>query len=137
MIDSNQWLRYNIVTIGYIVSEEKYENKKEEDSEKCQILIDYMGYIPYSIGEVTMPTISNFYGIIIVMYLRYKEHNPPHIHAITQDSDAPFLISNGEIMYGDFPPKAKAMVKEFILKYQVELIEMWETGNYKKLPPLR
>ena len=28
-----------------------------------------------------MPTISSFYGIIIVMYLRNKEHNPPHNHA--------------------------------------------------------
>ena len=54
-----------------------------------------------------MPTISHFYRIIIVMYLRNKEHNPPHIHAITQDFDAPFLISTGEIMEGDFPPKAK------------------------------
>lgn len=41
-----------------------------------------------------MPTISHFYGIIIVMYLRNKEHNPPHVHAITQDFDAPFLLSN-------------------------------------------
>ena len=32
-----------------------------------------------------MPTISCFYGIIIVMYLRNKEHNPPHIHAITKE----------------------------------------------------
>ena len=63
-----------------------------------------------------MPTISYFYGIIIVMYLRNKEHNPPHVHAITQDFDAPFLIADGELMDGDFPPKAKAMVKEFILK---------------------
>ena len=58
-----------------------------------------------------MPTISHFYGITIVMYLRYKEHNPPHIHAITQDFDAPFSIDTGEIMDGFFPPKAKAMVK--------------------------
>ena len=79
-----------------------------------------------------MPTISHFYGIIIVMYLRNKEH----IHAITQDFDAPFLISTGEIMEGDFPAKAKAMVKEFILKNQKELNEMWETEQYKKLPPL-
>ena len=83
-----------------------------------------------------MPTISHFYGIIIVMYLRNKEHNPPHIHAITQDFDAPFLIENGEIMEGDFPPKAKAMVKEFILKHQEELNLMWKTEQYKKLPPL-
>ena len=83
-----------------------------------------------------MPTISHFYGIIIVMYLRSKEHDPPHIHAITQDFDAPFFIADGEIMEGVFPPKAKAMVKEFILRYQKELEEMWETEQYKKLPPL-
>ena len=53
-----------------------------------------------------MPTISHFYGITIVMYLRYKEHNLPHIHVITQDFDAPFLIETGELMEGEFPPKA-------------------------------
>ena len=83
-----------------------------------------------------MPTISSFYGIIIVMYLRDKEHNPPHIHAITQDFDAPFLIADGEIMEGEFPAKAKAMVKEFILKNQKELEDMWEKEQYRKLPPL-
>ncbi|MBQ1406909.1 MAG: DUF4160 domain-containing protein [Eubacterium sp.] len=70
------------------------------------------------------------------MYLRDREHLPPHVHAVMQDIDAPFRISTGEIMEGRFPPKAKAMVKEFILKYQNELEEMWETGNYRKLPPL-
>lgn len=83
-----------------------------------------------------MPTISSFYGIIIVMYLRDKEHNPPHIHAITQDFDAPFSISTGEILDGFFPPKAKNLVKEFIFKYKKELEEMWETEQYVKLPPL-
>ena len=83
-----------------------------------------------------MPTISSCYGIIIVMYLRNKEHNPPHIHAITQDFDAPFLIEKGEIMEGDFPPKAKALVKEFIQKNRRELEEMWQTEEYAKLPPL-
>ena len=83
-----------------------------------------------------MPTISSFYGIIIVMYLRNKEHNPPHIHAITNDFDAPFLISTGELMEGEFPPKAKAMVQEFIVQYRQELMRMWETEQYIKLPPL-
>ena len=83
-----------------------------------------------------MPTISCFYGIIIIMNLRNKEHNPPHIHAVTNDFAAPFRLSTGEIMDGEFPPKAKAMVKEFILKYQNELLEMWETEKYVKLPPL-
>ena len=83
-----------------------------------------------------MPTISHFYGITIVMYLRNKEHNPPHIHAITQDFDAPFMIETGEIMEGEFPAKAKAMVKEFVVKYRKELLNMWETEIYVKLPPL-
>ena len=83
-----------------------------------------------------MPTISCFYGIIIVMYLRNKEHNPPHIHAITQDFAAPFLIETGEIMEGDFPSKPRAMVKEFILKYQKELKEMWGDGTICKTPTI-
>ncbi len=83
-----------------------------------------------------MPTISHFHGIMIVMYLRNKEHNPPHIHAITQDFDAPFLIATGELLDGYFPIKAQALVKEFVLKYQKELEEMWETEKYIKLPPI-
>ena len=71
------------------------------------------------------------------MNLRNKEHNPPHIHAVTSDFVAPFLISTGEIMEGEFPPKAKKMVKEFILKYQKKLEEMWETERYVKLPLLK
>lgn len=83
-----------------------------------------------------MPTICCFYGIIIVMYFRDKEHNPPHIHAITKDFDAPFLISTGEIMEGYFPKKSAALVKKFVLNYKRELEEMWETEKYIKLPPL-
>jgi hypothetical protein len=30
-------------------------------------------------GGMSMPTISEFFGIIIRMY--YDEHNPPHFHA--------------------------------------------------------
>lgn len=83
-----------------------------------------------------MPTICSFNGIIIVMYLRNKEHNPPHIHAITQDFEAPFSIETGEIMDGVFPPKSAALVKQFILKYQKQLEEMWKTEKYRKLPPI-
>ena len=83
-----------------------------------------------------MPTICNFDGIIILMYLRNKEHNPPHVHALFQDFDAPFSIATGDIMDGFFPQKAAIKVKCFILKYQKELEEMWETEKYVKLPPV-
>ena len=84
-----------------------------------------------------MPTISHFYGIIITMHLMHKEHNPPHIHAITQEYDATFRIRDGELMEGYLPPRAKEMVEDFIELYREELEEMWETGIYRKLPPLR
>ena len=29
-----------------------------------------------------MPVIARFYGMVIKMYFRQSEHNPPHIHAI-------------------------------------------------------
>ncbi len=83
-----------------------------------------------------MPTISTFYGIIIMMYLKDKEHNPPHIHAFYGDKAASFFISTGEIYEGEFPKRAQKMVKEFILKYKTELLTMWNTGIYTKLKGL-
>ena len=83
-----------------------------------------------------MPTISQFYGILIIMHLTKKEHNPPHIHAYYGEYDASFYISNGEIMNGKFPSSGLELVKKFILKYQKELLEMWESETYKKLPPI-
>ena len=83
-----------------------------------------------------MPTISVFYGIYIMMNLRNKEHNPPHIHAFYGNEAATFYIKNGEIYEGDFPKRAKKMVKEFVLKYKKELLEMWETEKYVKLEGL-
>ena len=83
-----------------------------------------------------MPTISLFNGIKIVMFLRGKEHNPPHVHAFYQDFEAPFSIEDGAIMDGAFPARQQAHIKEFISHYQKELEEMWETGQYQKLPPV-
>lgn len=83
-----------------------------------------------------MPTICQFGGIRIVMFLRGKEHNPPHIHAFYQDFDAAFAIATGELLSGALPAKAGALVKDFILQYQLELEEMWETRQYEKLPPV-
>lgn len=75
-------------------------------------------------------TIGDLSPILMIDIIRRDDH------AITQDFDAPFLIATGEIMEGEFPQKAKALVKEFILRYQMELLSMWETEVYKKLPPL-
>lgn len=83
-----------------------------------------------------MPTISVFYGITIMMYLRDKEHNPPHIHAFYGNMAAVFSINDGSKLHGKFPITASKLVKLFIEKYQQELLLMWETGVFKQLKGL-
>lgn len=70
------------------------------------------------------------------MHLTRKEHNPPHVHAYYGEYEVSFFISNGEIFQGKFPKNGMDLVKIFIMKYQKELQEMWDTENYRKLPPL-
>lgn len=84
-----------------------------------------------------MPAISSFYGILILMHLTRKEHRPPHIHAYYGEYEATFLISDGSLYEGMFPEKGQRLVKEFIQLHKEELMEMWETETYKKLPPLK
>lgn len=57
-----------------------------------------------------MPVISRFYGIIIRMYFQQSEHNPPHIYAIYGENMAAININSGEVLEGELPPKALAMV---------------------------
>ena len=65
-----------------------------------------------------------------------KEHNPPHVHAFYGEKCAIFSILNGEMLNGDFPKKGIKMVQEFINRYRDELLEMWATGLFKRLPGL-
>lgn len=83
-----------------------------------------------------MPVISRFNGIVIKMYLRQKEHNPPHIHAICGDNIGMFSLSDGEMFEGDLENKEQKMVQKFIAKYGKELLDMWETQQFKSLPPV-
>ena len=81
--------------------------------------------------------ISRFHGITIKMYLRQKEHNPPHIHAIYGEEIGLFSLRNGEMFEGDISAKGQQLVKEFIEYYRDRLLEMWETQNFEVLPPLK
>ena len=78
-----------------------------------------------------MPVISGFYGIVIKMYLRQKEHNPPHLHAIYGDYVGLFSLEEGDI-----PVKEQKLIKNFILHYREQLYDMWKTQNFYLLPPI-
>lgn len=83
-----------------------------------------------------MPVISRFYGIVIKMYLRQREHNPPHVHAIYGDYIGMFSIADGEMFEGDIPIREQKLIRNFILKYKSELLKMWQTQQFCVLPPI-
>ena len=57
-----------------------------------------------------MPTISQFFGIIIQMF--WREHAPPHFHAMYGEYEALIDIRTLEIIRGSLPNRAQALVLE-------------------------
>lgn len=87
-------------------------------------------------GVIDLPVLSKFYGIIIRMYFQQSEHNPPHIHAIYSEDVAAIDIQTCEVLEGYLPPKALDMVKEWISIHREDLIQIWNSQEFKKLSPL-
>ena len=81
-----------------------------------------------------MPVIARFYGILIKMY--FREHGIPHFHALYAEYNGVFEIDSLEMIEGDLPNRAQRMVKEWAELYKKDLLGMWETQEYKKLPGL-
>jgi hypothetical protein len=81
-----------------------------------------------------MPVIARFYGILIKMY--FKEHGIPHFHALYAEYNGVFEIESLEMIEGDLPDRAQQMVKEWARLHKKELLSMWKTQEFKKLPGL-
>ena len=88
------------------------------------------------IKETLLPEISRFYGIIIKMFFKPKEHEPSHIHALYGEHIGIFNLQSLEMIEGDLPSKAKSLVLEWLEKNQSELLKMWDSQKLIKLPPL-
>jgi hypothetical protein len=84
-----------------------------------------------------MPEITRFYGIIIKMFFKPKEHEPAHIHAIYNEYIGIFDIKTFEMIQGDLPNKAQELVRDWLTLYSSELQNMWNKQNIIKLPPLK
>jgi len=68
-----------------------------------------------------MPEISRFYGIVIKMFLKTKEHEPSHIHALYGECVGVFDLKTHEMTNGDLPSKAQNLVKEWLSIHDKEL----------------
>lgn len=83
-----------------------------------------------------MPVIARFNGIIIKMYFLQGEHNPPHIHAFYSDDVVAIDYMTGEVLDGYLPPKELKQVLQWVALHKNELQIIWETQQFKRLPPL-
>ncbi|MFT4604805.1 MAG: hypothetical protein ACI9W4_001542 [Rhodothermales bacterium] len=81
-----------------------------------------------------MPTIARFYGILVKMY--FQDHGTPHFHAMYAEFNGVFDIDGLEMIEGDLPRRAERLVREWGKLHQSELLSMWETQEFKKLPGL-
>lgn len=71
-----------------------------------------------------MPELARFFGIVI--YMNWRDHNPPHIHACYGEHEA--LISfNGKVIGGGLPKRALSLVFE---GWQFTVRNYWLTGNW-------
>jgi len=83
-----------------------------------------------------MPVIARFYGVVLKMYFSQSEHGVPHFHAIYGEYNAVFDIQTLQMIEGDLPVRAQRLVREWGEQYQQELLRMWNTNEFKRLPGL-
>jgi hypothetical protein len=81
-----------------------------------------------------MPVIARFYGILIKMY--FREHGVAHFHAIYGEYNGVFNIETLEMIEGDLPRRAQKLIREWARTYQSDLLDMWNTQQFRKLPKL-
>jgi hypothetical protein len=85
-----------------------------------------------------MPSVSRFLGIIIYFY--YRDHNPPHFHALYGEFEAEIIIEDLLVDVGYLPPRVLGLVMEWASLHKTELLENWEIGRsggtFKQITPL-
>lgn len=72
-----------------------------------------------------MPTISQFYGIVVSMFFNDTEqHHLPHIHVQYSGNNATFDLE-GNIIVGYLPKKQIKLVEAWIEIHKNELYRLW------------
>ncbi|ABQ28338.1 DUF4160 domain-containing protein [Geotalea uraniireducens] len=79
-----------------------------------------------------MPTISMFYGILIQMH--WREHAPPHFHALYGEYEILIDIRTLEIFSGNIPKRALVLVLEWAQEHRAELMEDWQLCEQNQTP---
>jgi hypothetical protein len=64
----------------------------------------------------------------------YKDHAPPHFHAVYGDSEAVVQISPIGFIGGQLPPRASSLVLEWAALHQDELLADWRRCRDRLAP---
>jgi uncharacterized protein DUF4160 len=78
-------------------------------------------------GAETMPEISRFFGIVIKMF--FSDHAPPHFHAEYAEHEALVTIETLEVLRGELPRRALALVLEWAAAHRDELRTDWNRAR--------
>jgi len=82
-----------------------------------------------------VPTISMFYGILVMMYFRDNHrHNLPHIHVRYQGQEASLSIEDGTLLDGTLPLRQLRMVQVWIDLHKEDLFLDWELAVNGETP---
>ena len=77
----------------------------------------------------------------IKIFINWKEHNPPHFHAVYGGDEVLVLINEIEVLEGSIPDKQQKMLLGWAALHQDELIENWRLAEKKQelfqIEPLR
>lgn len=74
-----------------------------------------------------MPTIAIFYGIVIWMY--WRDHGPPHLHAFYQGYEALIAIESGEVIGGRLRTGALRLLRDWVARRRAPLMENWQRAR--------
>jgi hypothetical protein len=89
-------------------------------------------YVRDLADDRAVPRISAFYGIVITMY--YRDHEPPHFHAIYGEHEAQIAIRTLGPISGHLPRRALRLVVEWARQHEAELTANW--GKARRREPL-
>lgn len=79
-----------------------------------------------------MPTISDFFGIFILMYTR--DHGIAHFHVRCGGKKASIAIETGNILDGTLSPRHHRLVEQWRVLHKEELLQNWQRVREKQPP---
>jgi hypothetical protein len=64
----------------------------------------------------------------------FADHPPPHFHALYAEFEALIAIQTFEVLRGELPPRAMALVLEWAQQHRNELMRDWQLCVQNQIP---